>query len=258
MTILPEVAMQRFLELGLQVIRENPKLMDDIFSMYLMPEYKVYGGKAYVEKIKEWYLSTKVPVVQSWTFNPQEIPSLSVHLSDEMEDESKAAMGDHFLEDEEDGEVKGIGVFTVNLDVGVHTSKEGDYVIWLYYMAQYVMFAFKQAAEHMGMQLHTYRATPFNKESKYMANNIWTRWLRVRTTVWNTWTSGHLHEMEMFLRVFLVSSSLGAPNGIINVQPGLQPDKDSDPKKILLMETELSDDEEGEEEHGKEKHKKHR
>jgi len=191
MNIMPEIALQSLIKAGLKSIRENPDVLDEIFSMYTMDRYKVYdGGQPYIDKIKDWFLTNNIPVVQSWSFNPEQLPSISIHLADEVEDTSKAAMGDYLdsYEDSAGNEYEiGTGVFEVALDIGIHASTEGDYVLWLFYIVQFIIFAFKTEFEAAGLQLHTYRASAFNKDSKYMANNIWSRWLRFTATTWNTW-----------------------------------------------------------------------
>ncbi len=41
------------------------------------------------------------------------------------------------------------------------------------------------AGYNLGLQLYTFRASEYNKESKYMADNVWSRWIRFRCTVQN-------------------------------------------------------------------------
>ena len=191
MNVMPEIALQFLIKDAVEHIKANPELIDEIFSMYLMPRYAaVYGGQTYIDKIKEWFLSTDIPVLQSWSFNSQQIPAISVHLSDEVEDTAQAALGDEFSEidfDDGSGVEEGINCFNVSLDVGIHSAKEGDYVLWLYYITQFIFFLFKRDFEYYGLQLHTYRASAFNKESKYLANNVWSRWIRINVKVYNTW-----------------------------------------------------------------------
>jgi hypothetical protein len=37
--------------------------------------------------------------------------------------------------------------------------------------------------QRLGLQVYTYRASDYTKESKYMADNVWSRWVRFRCTV---------------------------------------------------------------------------
>lgn len=185
MHILAQVALQRVLQAGIKKIKEKPSLIDDIFAGYNCPEMSADYGQSYIDSIKSWFANTKIPVVQAWSFDAQRIPLISVKLATESEDESKAAIGD-FFGDGEDAEI-GTGVFTVMLDIGIHTSKTGDEVLWLYYIVCYILFKNKQLADKLGLRLQTFSASDYNKDPNLMADNIWSRWIRYRCTVENMW-----------------------------------------------------------------------
>ena len=40
--------------------------------------------------------------------------------------------------------------------------------------------------DKLGLKLVTFSASDYNKESRYMTENIWTRWVRVKCTIQNT------------------------------------------------------------------------
>jgi hypothetical protein len=101
-------------------------------------------GPGYVEKIWQWFNTEKIPVVQAWLLTAERVPCFSIHLSTEAEDESKAAISDFFGEGE-DADI-GINSFSVNLDVGIHGSKAADQVLWMYYIASYILFRYKDVA----------------------------------------------------------------------------------------------------------------
>lgn len=185
MQVLTQVALQRLIQAGIKKLKENVDILDDIFTGYTCPEMDSDYGQTYIDDIKTWFSETKIPVVQAWSFDPTRIPVVSIHLASESEDESKAAFGDHFGMGE-DGEV-GIGVFTVMLDIGIHTSKNGDEVLWLYYIISYILFKNKMVAEALGLRLHTFSASDHQKNASVMADNIWNRWIKFRCTVTNTW-----------------------------------------------------------------------
>ena len=188
--VVPQVALQRVIQEGLTDLRANRTAFYTVFEWYTSSEMNVDYGTNYIDKVWEWFTETKIPVVQSWSFNTTRIPSVSIHLAQEVEDESKAAIGDYFGQDE-DFDV-GVGVFTVNLDVGLHASKTGDEVLWMHYIVSYILYKKKLLANSLGLRLHTFSASDYNKDSKYMADNIWTRWLRFRCTVENQWGSEEL------------------------------------------------------------------
>jgi len=140
-------------------------------------------GQAHIDKIYAWFSGTAMPVMQAWSFDGTRVPSYTVHLADESEDESKAAFGDFWGMGE--GEEMLTGVSTVSLDIGIHADKSKDHVLWLYYILSYIFYKEKPLARCLGLQLFTFRANDYNKESKYMADNVWSRWVRFKCTVQN-------------------------------------------------------------------------
>lgn len=180
---IPEVALQRMIQIGLKNLRGNRPAFDCIFAVYNCPEMQASYGQGYIDKIYDWFTNTKTPVLQAWTFDPTRVPAYSIHLSDESEDESKAAVGDYWGMGE-DNDIQ-TGVSTVSLDIGIHADKSKDHVLWMYYILTYVFYKEKILGRKLGLQLFTFRASDYNKESKYMADNVWSRWIRFRCTVQN-------------------------------------------------------------------------
>ena len=181
--VMPEIGLQRLVQVGLSNLRNNRTAFNDIFAQFLTPEMNAAYGQAHIDKIYAWFINTKLPVLQAWTFDATRVPAYSVHLADESEDESKAAVGDYFGM----GESADIltGPSTVSLDIGIHADKSKDHVLWMYYILTYIFYKEKMTGHRLGLQLYTFRASDYNKESKYMADNVWSRWIRFRCTVQN-------------------------------------------------------------------------
>ena len=179
--VLTEVALQRLIQIGFKNLRDNPIAFRNIFAQYETDAMKASYGAAYVDKIVTWFNATKLPIVQSWSFDPQRVPAISIHLADESEDESKVGISDFFGMGE-DTEVL-VGPATVSLDIGIHADKTKDVVLWMYYIVVYILYKEKMIGRELGLQLYTFRANEYNKESKYMADNVWSRWVRFRCTV---------------------------------------------------------------------------
>lgn len=179
--VLAEVALQRLIQTGLSNLRNNPDGFKDIFDQYTSPEMAASYGQAYVDKIKAWFDATKMPVVQAWAFDTTRVPGFSIHLADESEDESKAAFSDHWGMGDENDILT--GPVTVSIDIGIHADKGKDHVLWMYYMLLYILYREKMVGHKLGLQVYTYRASDYTKESKYMADNVWSRWVRFRCTV---------------------------------------------------------------------------
>lgn len=185
--VLAQIALQRLIQLGIKYLKDNPDTLDEIFCYYTRDALNAAYGQPYIDKIKEWFNSNKIPVVQAWNMDSTNVPGISVRLAQETEAIDKAAVGDLGYFDES-GEV-GVGVMQVNLDVGIHASKTADEILWLYYIASYILFSFKRNAEALGLELHTYSATDHMRNDSYLGDNIWTRNIRLSTTVQNTWSS---------------------------------------------------------------------
>lgn len=189
MFVLPEVALQRMIQIGFRNLRSNRDAFDKIFQQYTCDELKTSYGQQHIDKMWNWFTTTKIPVMQAWSFDLQKVPGITIHLADESEDESKAAVNDFFgMGYDEDGqpdtEIK-VNVNSVSLDIGIHADRSKDHVLWMYYIVNYIFFKEKLVGERLGLQLFTFRASDYNKESKYMADNVWSRWVRFRCTVQN-------------------------------------------------------------------------
>ena len=193
--IMPEIVLQKMIKMGIKELRSNRSAFDDLFAQYIDPDLADDYGEDYLDKLWDWFSTTKIPVIQAWSFNAQKIPSISIHLANETEDESKAAFKDIGFVDSDSNEI-GVGVFTVMVDIGIHANKAGDHVLWIYYIVSYILYRQKEWAEKNGLQLHTFSASDYNKNNQYMTENIWTRWIRFRCTVQNSWLQQASIEFE--------------------------------------------------------------
>jgi hypothetical protein len=199
---MPELMMQKILEIGIWDLQTNPDKLDYIFNTYNLKEFSGLYGQSYIEEIKEWFVKTDIPVIQSWSFNPDRIPCISVHLNSEVEDIDKAAINDYWGENADGGSV-GVGVFNVSLTFGVHAAKNGNYVLWLYYILHHILFTYKLFIEKMGLQLHTFTGGDYIHDQKYIANHIWSRWVNFNCVVQNCWTTLSEQDYEVQLRLYL-------------------------------------------------------
>lgn len=186
--VMPEIVLQKVIAYGIKELRGNRDAFDDLFNQFTQDELAQDYGQTYLDQVWSWFSTIKIPVVKAWSFNSQQIPSISVHLANETEDESKSAFSDLGIVVDDQDEV-GTGVFTAMVDIGIHANKAGDHVLWLYYIVSYILFRHKLMAERLGVKLHTYSASDYNKESNKMTENIWTRWIRFRCTTQNFWNT---------------------------------------------------------------------
>lgn len=214
--IMPEVVVQKLIQVGIDRLRQNPAAFNEIFATYNEPEMADVYGQKYIDDIRTWFFTAKVPVVQAWAMNAQRIPCYSIHLATEQENEAQAAMGDYYG-DESDSTV-GASSFTVYVDIGVHADRSGDTVLWLYYILDYILFKEKLVAERLGLKLQTFSASDYSKDQKAMAENIWTRWVRFRCNVLNGWTQEALTEATPEVGFFV--SRVGDEDGDDDMQIG--------------------------------------
>lgn len=193
--IMPEIAIQRLVQHGIYELRQDKAAFDEIFA-YARSHPLIVDtyGPEYVDKIWTWFTTERIRVVQSWILSPQTIPCFSIHLSNENEDESKAAISDFFGEGD-DSDI-GISSMSVLVDIGIHGSKAADQVLWMYYILSYILFRYKDVSRSLGIEIQTYSASDWQKESAKMPENIWTRWIRMRCTVFNTWGSTPYTEID--------------------------------------------------------------
>jgi len=204
---MPEVALQRLVQIGLKNLRSDREAFDCIFATYLSEEMEASYGQAHIDKIYKWFSDTKLPTLQAWTFDGTRVPAYTVHLADESEDESKSAFSDFWGMGTEGDIITGVS--TVSLDIGIHADKSKDHVLWMYYILTYVFYKEKILGRKLGMQLFTFRANDYNKESKYMADNVWSRWVRFRCTIQNYIEANDYQAHDILLDIDAVSASGG-------------------------------------------------
>lgn len=192
--VMPEVVLQKVISYGFKQLRNNKAEFYDLFAQYDQDELGEDYGEKYIDDIWKWFVVTKIPVVKAWTLNAQMIPCVSVHLANETEDESKAALFDLAGDFDGLGET-GTGVMTAMVDIGIHANKANDHVLWIYYMVAYILFKHKLMAHRLGLKLHTFSASDYNKDANKMTENIWTRWVRFRCTTQNFWDAERFQEI---------------------------------------------------------------
>lgn len=193
--VMPEIVVQKVLDYGVKQLRANKAEFYDLFAQFSQDELGSDYGDKYIDELWKWFSTTKIPVVKAWSFNPQVIPCISVHLANETEDEAKAGLSDFAGVFGDDGET-GTAAFTAMVDIGVHANRAGDHVLWLYYIVAYVLFKHKLMAHRLGLKLHTFSASDYNKDASKMTENIWTRWVRFRCTTQNFWDAARFTEVE--------------------------------------------------------------
>lgn len=192
---MPEVIMRRVIDDAFKQLRQDKAAFVDIFADFAKDEMSTEYGEQHIEGIWEWFATTKIPVVQSWSFNTQKVPSISIHLAQEQEDEGKLAFDD-YAGTFDNNSTTGTAAFSVMLDIGIHANKGGDHVLWLYYILAYVLFKYKPTLVRFGIEMGTFSASDYSRDAEKVGNNVWTRWIRYRCITQNDWIAEDLQEVE--------------------------------------------------------------
>lgn len=192
--VIPQVALHRIIWQGIQDLKKDASVLDDIFCYYTFDPIKRDYGQLYIDNIKKWFIETEVPVVQAWSLNPQQAPQIAIKLASEQEDESKAGINDYHGMGE-NAEI-GTSPFIVNLDILLICNRNSDESLWLYYIVNYILFKRKRQAERLGLQLQTFSATDNTRDMGKFADNIWVRSIRFRCTVQNFWEASPYLEIN--------------------------------------------------------------
>lgn len=271
-----DVEIQAILRFGFDYIIAHPDVIDDIFANFKEGHmWKMYGDKE-IQKIKKWITENEIPVVLSWSLNPQRIPCVSVHIASSSEDTTNSFLGDHggIVETPKDPrtiipefvpleydvvnsvitvpdsidlslvrpahivydgnnepymitEVQGHSItiqlegpavtpnkFTVKsfiettrvkrgetyvqeaVDIGIHGHSDQNTVLWLYYMILWISLRFKPEIEKRCMDLSTFSASDFKRDSQYLGENIFSRWMRVTARTRVSWTEDPYPEID--------------------------------------------------------------
>jgi hypothetical protein len=191
---LPQVALHRIIWKGIQDIKNNLDILDDIFEYYTVEPINRDYGTPYIENIKKWISQTEIPVVQAWSINPQQAPQIAIRLASEQEDESKASINDYFGEGE-NAEI-GTSPFIVNLDILLMSTRNSDEALWIYYIVNYILFKNKRQAERLGLQLQTFSATDNSRDLGKLAENIWVRTIKFKCIIQNFWDARPYLDIE--------------------------------------------------------------
>lgn len=203
MWILPEVVLQHAIKTGLQDLKQNNTAFREIFAQMDSPELSSFYGPTYIDDISDWFNSTNIQVMQAFSFDASKLPCYSIHLASENEDESKAAAGDYLGLDDEDYEIS-VGPVSITIDIGIHGMKDKNHVLWLYYILSNILYRQKVYLTNLGLQIHTFSASDYNKEANKMAENVWSRWVKFKCITQNTWssdTAGIDHDVDVRVKV---------------------------------------------------------
>ncbi len=190
--VFPEIILQKVIKMGIADLKQDPITFNEIFDSFNNELLEDSYGENYINSMWNWFSSTNIPVIQAWSFDSKKVPSISVALKNEQENEQQAALGDFIMEDfDETGQKIGdanMGVFNVNLEIGLHAIKGlGDNILWMYYIVKYILFKYKIVIEAFGLHLQTFAASDYSPNPNSFGDNVFTRTISFRATVHQTY-----------------------------------------------------------------------
>lgn len=92
---LADLIVESLIRDGVQNLRENPAIIDDIFSSLTAPYAQRKYGVSEVNKIKNIINSRELAIISAYHPGEAQLPCLSIALSDDMEDRSNATFNDY-------------------------------------------------------------------------------------------------------------------------------------------------------------------
>lgn len=90
-----EYFLRQVIEEGIDKIRANPDVIDDIFDDLTRPPLDKVFGKKIVNDIKEFFVTNDLPVLSAFSQNGIILPAITVHLISSQEDPEYRSMQDH-------------------------------------------------------------------------------------------------------------------------------------------------------------------
>ncbi len=92
---LTEFFIEMIIREGLNDIKDNPLLIDMLFSKFTLPIFSKEYGQRTIDEIKQYILEDKVAVVQAWTLIPEKVPCYSININNTEESPETAFFGDN-------------------------------------------------------------------------------------------------------------------------------------------------------------------
>jgi hypothetical protein len=74
-----------------------------------------------------------------------------------------------------------------SIDVGIHASLQSNIVLWLYQILLYILFRYKLELINRCMDLTTFTASDFRRDSQYLGDSVFSRWVRISARTRMDW-----------------------------------------------------------------------
>ena len=195
--LMPEKTIMAALASGLQTIKDNPDIIDDIFDVDTL-------GTAYIDKVRAYLPANKVYIGQGHAIDDTRLPGWYVIPANLSPDEQ--FVGSMILDDE----VAETDIFGDEVEGEYHrynarvisASTNGDVTMFLEAVARYILIQSQRWAEENGLMELTVAATDFDPIYQYLPQHLFYRSTTLGFRGISTWRQSYIiiRETELYVK----------------------------------------------------------
>lgn len=91
---------------------------------------------------------------------------------------------------------RGASYLQEQVDIGIHGHADSNTVMWMYYCTVWILLRFKSVIMQRCLDLTTFTASDFKRDSQYLGENIFSRWMRISARTQCTWYEDDLPQID--------------------------------------------------------------
>jgi len=181
-----------FFERGLKWFREEARAPDLVYAHLKNDYLKSRYGQSKIDEIAKYIRETEIDIFQSFPVDDMEAPAISLNLQGQEEIVQDAGLDDY------SGSIDTLDTLGNIIDrqqrayiptrsqilVGIHATGSPDKVKYLYYLASYLLSAFKSDLQRIpgqenGLFNITFRASDLSRLNDFLPQNMFSRFMTV-------------------------------------------------------------------------------
>lgn len=184
--------LERQLETGIEWFRNTPTAPNIVYAHLIDEWLNDKYGQSKIDEIAEYIRTTEIDIKQSFPFEDEESPSVSINLQSSVEVENYAGLENHagiVPTLGSTGDIKGgknLGYTPVRDEVllGIHSTGTPDKTKYLYYLVTYIINAFRIQLEDRPGKINSlfnvkWRATDISRLNEFLPSNLYSRFVTV-------------------------------------------------------------------------------
>jgi hypothetical protein len=121
------------------------------------------------------------------------------------------------------------------IDIGIHGHADQNTVLWMYYMVSWLLFRFKAILENRCIDIATFSASDFDRDSKFLGEHIYSRWIRFSGKTTIQWREPKYPNITSFDLVVLEPIDPADPESAEVVSEGFKADKINDTSETTII-----------------------